>query len=228
MQRVRDLVGEQPVRADHRRHVARLDRDLEVAVVEALEQAHLFERSLDERLGLVLLCETFEVLRQRAGVRADAHRGSLGLRRPDDLLDLVRASDVARVDANRGDPRVDRPQREARIEMNVGDHRDRREADDLRQRVRVLALRHRHAHDLAARAREGGDLRGRRLDVVRLGQRHRLHDRRRAASDLDAADRYRALAGHGARLPAYPPPPNRSFRRPKYMSTANSDRPITL
>ena len=59
---------------------------------------------------------------------------------------------------------------------------------DPRQRLGVLELRHRDAHDLAAGARERGDLRGRCGDVVRLRQRHRLDDDRRAAPDLDAAD----------------------------------------
>ena len=45
-----------------------------------------------------------------------------------------------------------------------------------------------HAHDLAAGGRERGDLRRRRLDVVRLRQRHRLDDDGRAAADRDAAD----------------------------------------
>ena len=72
--------------------------------------------------------------------------------------------------------------------MDVGDDRDGREADDLRERLRVLRLRDRDADDLAARARERCDLRGRRLDVVRLRRRHRLHDDGRAAADLDAAD----------------------------------------
>ena len=45
-----------------------------------------------------------------------------------------------------------------------------------------------HAHDLAARRGERRDLRGRRLDIVRLRQRHRLDDDGRAAADLDAAD----------------------------------------
>ena len=53
VERVRHLLGEHPVGADHRRHVARLDGDLEVVEVEALEQAHLLERRLDERLRLV-------------------------------------------------------------------------------------------------------------------------------------------------------------------------------
>ena len=64
------------------------------------------------------------------------------------------------------------------------------------QRVRVLALRHRDAHDLAACAGERRDLRGRLLDVVRLRQRHRLDDDRSPAADRDAADRDRALACH--------------------------------
>ena len=58
----------------------------------------------------------------------------------------------------------------------------------LRERVGVLDLRHRAADDLAARRREGRDLRGRRLDVVRLRQRHRLDDDGRAATDRDVAD----------------------------------------
>ena len=104
---------------------------------------------------------------------------------------LSGAADVAGVDPHGGDTRVDRPQREARVEVDVGDDRDRREPDDLRQRVGVLALRHRDARDLAAGGGERGDLRRRRLDVVRLRQRHRLHDDGRAAADLHAADRDR-------------------------------------
>ena len=38
---------------------------------------------------------------------------------------------------------------------------------------------------------------GRRLDVVRLRQRHRLHDDGRAAADRDAADADLPLARHG-------------------------------
>ena len=103
VERVRHLLGEHPVGADHRRHVARLDRDLEVVEVEPLEQPHLLERRLDERLGLVLLRELVEVLRQRAGVGADPHRDPGLLRGLDDELDLVGAADVAGVDADGGD-----------------------------------------------------------------------------------------------------------------------------
>ena len=237
-------VGEHPVGADHRRHVRRLDRDLEVAVVELLEDLDLLERLHDERLGRVLARELLEVLRQRAGVGADPHRDARALRRLDDLLGLVRAADVAGVDPHRRDAGVDRLERERGVEMDVRDHRDRRQADDQRQRLRVLELRHRDADDLAARRRERGDLRRRRLDVVRLRERHRLDDDRRAAADRDAADpdlvrarhrqrqvyrddvrRARALppTHRGARAAARRPP-----RRPLGASAPTSSRARSL
>ena len=188
VERVRHPVGEHPVGADHRRHVRGLDRDLEVAVVEPLEDLDLLERLDDERLGRVLARELLEVLRQRAGVGADPHRDPGPLRGLDDLLDLVRPADVAGVDPHGGDAGVDRLERERGVEVDVGDHRDRREPDDQRQRVGVLDLRDGDADDLAAGRGERGDLRRRRLDVVRLRQRHRLDDDRRAAADRDAAD----------------------------------------
>ena len=82
MERVRHLRGEQAVRADHRRDVARLDGDLEVPEAEALEQPHLLKRGLDERFGLVVLGELAQVLRQRARVCADTHRNAGGLAPP--------------------------------------------------------------------------------------------------------------------------------------------------
>ena len=91
VQRIRHLRGEHPVGADHRRHVGCLDRDLEVAVVELLEQLDLLECGGDERLGLVLACELLQVRRQRAGVRADPHRDAGLLCGLDDELHLVRA-----------------------------------------------------------------------------------------------------------------------------------------
>ena len=207
VERVLNLFRQHPVGADHGRHVARLDGDLEVVEVEALEQAHLLERRLDERLRLILLRELLEVLRQRAGVRADSHRDPLRLGRADDLGDLVRASDIAGVDANGRDSLLDRLQREARVEVDVCDDRHRREADDPRERFRVLRLRDGDADDLAARADERRDLGSRGGDVVSLRRRHRLDDHGCAAADRDAANRDLPLAGHprfslARRLPA--------------------------
>ena len=139
---------------------------------------------------------------QGARVRADPHRRSLRLRGLHDLRGLFGAADVSGIDANGRDSCVDRLERERRVEVDIGDHRDRRKPDDLRQRRRVLVLRNGHARDLAAGRCKRGDLRGRRLDVVRLRQRHRLHDDGSAAADLHSADGDLPLARHGARLAA--------------------------
>ena len=88
----------------------------------------------------------------------------------DDELDLVGAADVAGVDPDGGDALLDRLQRQAGVEVDVGDHRDRREADDPAERLGVLGLRDGDADDLAAGGGERGDLRGRGGDVVRLRQ----------------------------------------------------------
>jgi hypothetical protein len=188
MERVRHLRTKDPIRADHRRHVRRLDRDLEVEVVEPLEQLDLFERGGDQRLRLITMRQLVEVLRQRTGVGTDAHWDPGALRRLDDLGHALRAADVARVDADRRDARVDRLQRERGVEVDVRDHGNRAETHDRPQRLRVLSLWHRATDDLATGAREHGDLSDRRLDVARRGQRHRLDDDGRTAADGDIAD----------------------------------------
>ena len=196
VQRIRHLRGEHPVRADHRRHVRRLDRDLEVAVFELLEQLDLLERRRDQRLGLVLLGERVEMLRERARVRADAHRNAGALGGPHHLLDLVRPADVPGVDADGRHAGVDRLEGKRGVEVDVRDDRDRREPDDECERRGVLVLRDGHAHDLAPRRRQRRDLRGRGGHVVRLRQRHRLYDDGRAAADEHVADADLYLAGH--------------------------------
>ena len=85
VQRVGDPLAQQAVRGDRVRHVGRLDRDLEVREVEPLHQRDELDAGGDQRLDRVLALELVQVLGQRAGVDADAHRraGGAGLgRRP--------------------------------------------------------------------------------------------------------------------------------------------------
>ena len=80
--------------------------------------------------------------------------------------------------------------------MDVGDDRERAQVDELAERVGVLELRHGDADDLAAGGGEAPDLLHRRVDVVRVRERHRLHDHRRAAAHRDAPDLDPRLAWH--------------------------------
>jgi len=83
---------------------------------------------------------------------------------------------------------VDRLQRERVIEVDVGDHRDRRLDHDRLERLDVLLARHGHAHDVGAGLGDTPDLVHRRLQVGGLGLGHGLHHDRGAAADLDASD----------------------------------------
>jgi hypothetical protein len=80
--------------------------------------------------------------------------------------------------------------------MDVRDDGDRAQVDDLPERAGVLGLRHGHPHHLAAGGGEARDLLDSRIDVVRVGKRHRLHDDGSAAADRDVAYLDLALARH--------------------------------
>ena len=80
-----------------------------------------------------------------------------------------------------------------------------------------------HADDLAAGRGERGDLRRRRLDVVRLRQRHRLDDDRRAAADRDAADLDLTLA-EAIAAQAYPGVPAQLPSRPDVVRRADEEQ----
>src|SRR4051794_25180120 len=132
-------LGEQLVGTHHDDRVVVLDRDLEVVEVVLLEEARLPLGGLDERLGrrLAVLAEQPGV--ERAGVDADADRRPVVRRGPRDLLDLVvELPDVPGVDAHRGAPGLDRGEHVARLEVDVGDHRDLRLPGDRGERVGVV------------------------------------------------------------------------------------------
>ena len=113
MERVRHLVGEHPVGADHRRHVVDLTRDLEVVEVELLEQLDLLDRCGDERLGLCPRCASSCRCSGSEPAFAPMRIGMpFAFAARHDLGRLVGAADVAGVDPHGGDAGVDRLQRE--------------------------------------------------------------------------------------------------------------------
>ena len=147
--------------------------------------------------GVVVL-ELAQVAGQRAGVDADAQgRPPLAGER-DDLGDLVGPTDVAGVDAHAVGAGFDRLQRERVVEVDVGDHRDRRLRDDRLERLDVLLAGHGDAYDVRAGVGDLQDLLHRRREVRGLGLGHRLHSDGRAAADGDGADVDLACGSHTA------------------------------
>ena len=163
VQRIGHLLGEPPVGLDHHRHRRALDRDLEVAVARAARAAappRARPRPAPRGGSFVANWRRWsgsepEFAPMRIGIPA-------AFAARDDLLDLVGAADVAGVDAHGGHAGVDRPQRQRRVEVDVGDHRQRRAGDDRRQRVGVGAARHRDPGELAAGVGQPLDLPERR------------------------------------------------------------------
>ena len=125
----------------------------------------------------------------RSGVPASLARGH-------DLRDLVGTADVAGVQAHAVGTGVNRLQRQRVVEVDVGDHRDRRALDDRAQRLDVLLARHGAANDVRARLGHSIDLRHRRLEVGGLRLGHRLNDDRGSAADRNTADVDLAFGSH--------------------------------
>ena len=99
--------------------------------------------------------------------------------------DLVGPADVARVQADAVGADVQRLQRERVVEVDVGDHRDRRVGDDRLERLDVLLAGHGDAHDVGAGVGDRADLGHRGAEVGGLGLGHRLDGDGRAAADRD-------------------------------------------
>src|SRR2546427_49729 len=131
----------------------------------------------------------------RAVVHADADGRALVLRAPGDLAHAVLVVDVARIEAQLVDLRVERHEREPVVEVDIGDDREDAAADDLLERLAGALIRHGNASDLAADLLQALDLADRGVDVVRERRAHRLHRDRRAVADGRSAD------PHALRLP---------------------------
>jgi hypothetical protein len=130
------------------------------------------------------------------GSEPDPHRHVPLVRQLGDLGDFLPPPDVPRVQPDAVRPRFDRFQRQRVVEVDVGDHRDRRLGDDRPQRLGVLLARHRAAHHVGARVGDLADLIHRRGQVRGLGLGHRLHGDRRAAADRHPSHEYLPFRSH--------------------------------
>src|SRR5712691_1389933 len=195
-----DLVGERAVRLDHHERIGRFERDLHLRIAALLEDADVAEGRLHHagRRRPAVLLE--QVLLQRAAVDADADGNLALLGEVDDLLHEALAPDVAGIQSEPVHPLLEGDQGELVVEVDVGDERDADLALDLAELLGGLANGHRATHDLAAGRFQRPDLQERRLDVARVGLRHRLYGDGGVAAHLELAqlDRSRlAPCDHG-------------------------------
>ena len=110
------------------------------------------------------------------------------LRQGGDLGDLLGAADVAGVQPYAVGACGDRLQGQGVVEVDVGDHRNRRLGDDRLQGLGILLAGHGDADDVGAGLGDGVDLGHRRREVGRLGLGHRLDGHGGTAADGDGAE----------------------------------------
>ena len=184
---------QQAVGGDRVRHVRRLDRDLEVRRSRGAPSARRTRpRRSTSASTRVLALERVQVLGQRAGVDADAHRRRR-LASPASATSATFSgpADVARVQADAVRAGVDRLQRQRVVEVDVGDDRDRRLAHDRLERLDVLVARHgararcrrprRRRADLRPSWRRGSPSRSSSSSARRRARRRRSGRRRRGS-----------------------------------------------
>ncbi len=188
MERVIRHLGELAVGLDHQWHARCLHRDLDQVEIDLVEVGDLLERRLDHRLGgdpVAVLAVQVGVQRPPVDPDADRHAPVLGL--PGDGLDVVGVLDVAGVEAQAVDARLEGLEGPPVLVVDVGHDRHGRTGDDAGQPLGRLRLVAGAAHDVGAGRGEGVDLLERRLVVGRLRDRHRLDRDRGAAADGDVA-----------------------------------------
>ena len=196
MKRVLDLLGQQPVRGDRVGHAGGLDRDLEVLELEPLHQLDELDcgrTSASTEFSRSSSCRCLgsepEFTPIRIGVPVSFAFATTS-------ADLVGAADVARVEAHAVRAGVEGLEGERVVEVDVGDHRDRRLLHDPLERLDVVVARHRAAHDVPAGLRDRADLPHGGVVVGGLRLGHRLDRHRRAAADGHASDPDLPARGH--------------------------------
>ncbi len=129
-----------------------------------------------------------DLLRDGAGVDADPYRNPALLRGRGHGLDLLRPREVPRIDSELIDPLLDRRQREAVVEVDIGHQRDMYLPLDLPKRGRGLHVRHRHPHQIGPGLLDLAYLADRRADIAGVRRGHRLNADRRPPADQHPAD----------------------------------------
>ena len=92
---------------------------------DILEIADLVKGGLDERIRHRGPVPVQQVLVEGSGVDPDANRDPRRAGLPGDQLDVLLFADVPRIEAQPGNPGLDRSQRQPVLEVDVGDDRDR-------------------------------------------------------------------------------------------------------
>ena len=140
---------------------------------------HVRERAFHHAFGRRVAAGTVQnVLRERPRIDADANRYFFLARHVDDADDVFPFPDIPRIDAEGVDTGFHGGQRQAVIEMDIGDEGDAGQRFDVANGFGSFFVRHGNAHDV-------GTGRAERIDLGRAARR------------IDGAVRAHGLDGDG-------------------------------
>lgn len=143
-----------------------------------------FQQRFRRRFAVLFL----QIFLQRAAVDADANRDVLVAGAVHHRANARFVTDVARVDAQAVYAVFGNLQRDAIIEMDIGDQRHVDLLLDQLERLGGVHGRNRNADDVDAHALQRFDLINRCFNIGGTGVGHRLHGNRRAITNRHLAD----------------------------------------
>ena len=129
-----DGIGKLLIGGNGQKHVGCLYRNLEFMEIVILQDARMFQRRFNERLGTWFGIFFQKMLFQRAGIDADPHRTAMVARRADHLPNTVGPTDIAGIDPQTGGAGGGGLDGAAIMKVNVGDDRHRTCRTDFTQR----------------------------------------------------------------------------------------------
>ena len=188
MQRLLDLPGQPAIGVHRHKDFRGFHRDLEVRVVVPVENIHVTQGRLDQRLGRGLAVLALQILADRAGIDADADGDTAIASAGNDLAHLVIAADIARVDTQAIDAIGGDFQGDAVIEVNVGNERHADLGADFAKRLGRVHAGNGDAHDVGARAGQRGNLGHGSGHIAGFGIGHALHADRGAPPHRHLSD----------------------------------------
>ena len=190
VERVIALSGHRAIGFDHGRHIGRFQGQLDIPEIHRLEKVKAPQGALHQRIrrGPAVLLQ--QILFQGTCVDPDPDGRIPRLGRPDNGFEPVHGH-VAGVDADPVRPSLHGFQGQPVIEVDIRDQRNVDFFTDGRDGGGSLQVRNGDPDDFTTGLLQGADLPRRRFDIPRVGAGHGLHGHRRAAADLDAADKNR-------------------------------------
>ncbi len=174
---------------NHGRHLGAFERHDEVLETEVFHKFHPAQSGFHEGVrggGAVFRPEVFF---ERAGVHSNANGGIFFLGEQDDFFEVSFVKKVSWVDADFVGAVVERGNRKARVEVNIGDNWERNAFFNERNGFSGIKVWNGHAHQIAAFVVHGFNFGNHAVHIFCFAHGHGLDGHRMLGADLHLTGR---------------------------------------